>query len=155
MTSAVDTPPRPYALDALVASAVALAARSFGIAEAAVYGPARSPTISLARHLAMYLCFERGRHSIIRPSYLELAERFRRRDHTTVRFAIVKVQRLRAEDPRVDVLVSELLGALAAADKTAPPLSPEATAHHGPTKESEGRPGPTTASIPARATGRP
>jgi chromosomal replication initiator protein len=80
------------------------ATRAIQIATAQVYGleaddlvsRVRQKKITLARHVAMYLCRHMTRNSIS-----EIGRRFGGRDHTTVLSAIRKIGRLYQDDPEL------------------------------------------------------
>ncbi|MGV9181912.1 chromosomal replication initiator protein DnaA [Arcanobacterium canis] len=75
----------------------------FGIASADLKSPARTRSLTMPRHIAMYLCREMTDLSLPK-----IAEVFNRRDHTTVLNALRKVEALMAERQAVFNQVSEL-----------------------------------------------
>ncbi|MDP9800917.1 chromosomal replication initiator protein [Arcanobacterium wilhelmae] len=75
----------------------------FGIAAADLKSPARTRSLTMPRHIAMYLCREMTDLSLPK-----IAEVFNRRDHTTVLNALRKVEALMAERQAVFNQVSEL-----------------------------------------------
>ncbi len=57
----------------------------------------RTKTLTLPRHVAMYLCKELTSHS-----YPEIAQAFDKRDHTTIMHGCRKIAQLRREDSAID-----------------------------------------------------
>lgn len=66
-----------------------------GIAVTDITGNVRSKSVAYARHLAMYAC-----RRLTRASYPELGREFGNRDHTSVIFAVQKIDRLMRDDAR-------------------------------------------------------
>ena len=74
----------------------------FGVRAADLLTADRKKTVSLARHVAMYVCRRRSRYSLT-----EIAEAFGNRDHTTVMSAISKIEKLRLVDPQVAEVLAD------------------------------------------------
>jgi chromosomal replication initiator protein len=68
-------------------------ARHFGVTEDALRGKRRTSAVAFARHVAMYL----GKR-VANLSYVEIGRHFGDRDHSTVLFAVRKIEKLRESD---------------------------------------------------------
>ncbi len=83
-----------------IQEAVALKA---GITVPKLTSPSREQKIALPRQIAMFLCRE-----LARETYQTIAEKFNKKDHTTVIAAVQKVTELCESDPKVRSSVDEL-----------------------------------------------
>jgi chromosomal replication initiation ATPase DnaA len=79
---------------------VAVIARFYGYTVTEIRSPNRRPYLSRARHIGMFLASEHGY------SYPEIAEAFGREDHTTVLYAVRKIEG--SLDPTVPVDLERL-----------------------------------------------
>ena len=64
----------------------------------------RKRNIAYPRQVAMYLCKELTKHSMP-----EIAERFEKKDHTTILYAYRKIQEERAQDANFDDEITRLI----------------------------------------------
>jgi chromosomal replication initiator protein len=96
---------QPRASTCTVAAVQRAVARHFGVTEEALRGKRRTSTVALARQVAMYLSKQ-----VEGLSYVEVGRRFGSRDHSTVLFAVRKIERLLESDPAV----AEAVGAIRA-----------------------------------------
>jgi chromosomal replication initiator protein len=71
-------------------------AKHYGLTVAKLTSASREQKVSLPRQVAMYLC-----RQLSGETYQAIAEKFNRRDHTTVIAAERRVEELAAEDPRL------------------------------------------------------
>ena len=89
---------------------VAAVAERFGTTSTAIKGPARNKDVSLARHVAMYLCRELLPGENIRI----VGAAFGGRDHTTIVKACQKLRMLMDIDSELESMVEDLTRALSA-----------------------------------------
>jgi len=83
-------------------------ARHYGVTEEAMRGKRRTSTVVTARQVAMYLA-----RSIAKLSYVEIGRQFGK-DHSTVLFAVRKIERLRESDPTTGAALDQIQSALEA-----------------------------------------
>lgn len=93
----------PSSIQVTAGMIVARVSNYFGVPLADLKSPTRTRTLTLPRHVAMYLCRE-----LTDLSLPKIAEEFNRRDHTTVMNAVRKVEALMAEKQTIFTQVSEL-----------------------------------------------
>lgn len=86
-------------------SVIESVAQEFGVAAAAITGPARNKDISLARHVAMYLC----RQILSDRNTTQVGAAFGGRDHATIVYACQKVRTLLTLDPELRALTERLI----------------------------------------------
>lgn len=79
-------------------------AETFGIPTAEMKGPCRAREIARPRQIAMYLS-----RRLTDRSLPEIGRMFGKRDHTTVRHAVLQIERLRLIDAEMDGHVRGLL----------------------------------------------
>ena len=84
-------------------SIIALAAEDFDVAAADIKGGRRTKQLALARQVAMYLM-----RKTLSLSLKEIGFCFGGKDHTTVMYAVDKVERLRVADPSFDIRLKKL-----------------------------------------------
>ncbi|HET7753313.1 MAG TPA: chromosomal replication initiator protein DnaA [Anaeromyxobacteraceae bacterium] len=82
-------------------------AKHYGLTVAKLTSASREQKVSLPRQMAMYLC-----RQLSGETYQAIAEKFNRRDHTTVIAAERRVEELSAEDPRLAQDLAQLTSRL-------------------------------------------
>lgn len=83
---------------------IAEVAATFGFTPDQLRGRHRCAQLALARHTAMYVA-----RQCTGASYPLLGREFGYRDHTTIMYAVLKIDRLRALDGRLDEYLSQVL----------------------------------------------
>ncbi len=84
-----DILPKPYAQPITIEAVQGEVARQFGCHVSDLRGDRRSADVAYPRHVAMYLCRE-----LTEASLPQIGERFGGRDHSTVLYAVNKIERL-------------------------------------------------------------
>jgi len=84
-----DILPKPYAQPITIEAVQSEVARQFGCHVSDLRGDRRSAEVAYPRHVAMYLCRE-----LTEASLPQIGERFGGRDHSTVLYAVNKIERL-------------------------------------------------------------
>jgi chromosomal replication initiator protein len=84
-----DILPKPYAQPITIEAVQGEVARQFGCHVSDLRGDKRSAEVAYPRHVAMYLCRE-----LTEASLPQIGERFGGRDHSTVLYAVNKIERL-------------------------------------------------------------
>jgi len=83
-------------------------AAHYGLTVAKLTSASREQKIAMPRQVAMFLCRELAKETL-----QSIAEKFNKRDHTTVMAAVERVKEVMAQDPQVQVEVSALVARLA------------------------------------------
>lgn len=102
-------PPGPEAEVGEIQEAVAA---ELGVSREAILSPQRTAPVSRARQLAMYLARE-----LTELTLPALATAFNRRDHSTIIYAVKRVEAARVEDPRLNRTIQQLVATLSAEDR--------------------------------------
>ena len=75
----------------------------YGLTVAKLTSPSREQKIALPRQVAMYLCRE-----LAKETFQSIAEKFNKKDHTTVISAVERAKELLQTDPEVKLAIDKL-----------------------------------------------
>jgi len=82
-------------------------AMHYGLTVAKLTSPSREQKVALPRQVAMYLCRE-----LAKEKFQSIAEKFNKKDHTTVIAAVERIRTLKESDPTVNAAVTALTAKL-------------------------------------------